>query len=525
MKKNVPFPTTTRTSLWALCVVLVTGVAAMDARQAFAQEDRFSAGGYFRVMARPDFDGGWSKLGLWNLSGRLLNEDPWAALELKLDLMRPTPGTKEVWTSLHAKIEGGSVQGADIFNGSLGAFALTQLYVKAGNVLLEDVSWQLGTLHYYYGDLGLYDMRPAEIFFDTVGVSATYSHPYVDVLVGVGDAGYFLRRENYATIWSFGGAVRLRPIDGLELGLGGQFYYEPSAEGNRNAPHHTPLPESVTYEDFVRGRVVETYRREEMGGASIDQVATMFPKPQPEDATSFKAVAYLGFGKLGPLRWNNLFANYLRKHPRNLVREDFLGRTFNIYVKNWTDERFEINLGNEMQLAVIPGWLDVVWGALLGFHFDNDNEIAPSEEDRMIWSTVLRAQVYLSDTVHFLTETSYAQEKSKNGNLWRAGVASIFESSNGSSDLDGIEFGDLDLRKTWQLKTGFVINPGGMGIFSRPSLRLLYGLQHSNMHNAFGNSFVESLDQSNEFFTIEQLSSLKDRNWHQIISIEAEAWF
>ena len=128
-----------------------------------AQTDRFSAGGYFRIMTRPDFQGGSSKLGLWNLSGRLLNEGPWGALELKLDVLKPNPGTQEVWASIHTKIEGGSFSNADPANGALSAFRVTQMYVRAGNILFDRVTWQLGTLDTYFGDLGLYDVKPAQI--------------------------------------------------------------------------------------------------------------------------------------------------------------------------------------------------------------------------------------------------------------------------------------------------------------------------------------------------------------------------
>ena len=55
--------------------------------RAETQEQRVSVGGYFRLMARPDFQGGNGKLGHWNLYGRLLNEGPWAALELRLLLL------------------------------------------------------------------------------------------------------------------------------------------------------------------------------------------------------------------------------------------------------------------------------------------------------------------------------------------------------------------------------------------------------------------------------------------------------
>ncbi|MDX9721079.1 MAG: hypothetical protein RBU37_10035 [Myxococcota bacterium] len=483
-----------------------------------SESDRFSAGGYFRVFARPDFDGGWSKLGLWNLYGRLLNEGPWAALELKLDVLQQTPGSKDVWTSLHAKIEGGSVKGADVFNGGLGSFAMTQLYVKAGNVLFDNVVWQLGTIDTYFGDLGLYDMRPAELFFETLGLSATWQTQYADVLLGVGDSGYFLHGDQYNTVLTFGGAVRVRPLDGLEFGLGGQAFYEPAVEGNRFAPHKTTLPDYLGYEDYLRGRIISTFASTE-GLGSVEAVAQDFPRPEPVSLLSWKAIAYLGFGKLGPLKWNNLFANFTLKHPQKVYRESYQGQSFDIYVTELTDERYQLNVGDEMQLELIPGWFDMVLGMVLGNHYDNDNELSATEEDRFFWSVVARGQVYLSNNIHVLVETSFASEESKQGSLWRGHYDSIFQNNEGVVDAEGFEYGDLDTRQTWQLKAGLILNPTGTGIFSRPSIRLLYGLQHSNMHNAFGNSFVQSQADYEVF------RETADRHLHQIISLEAEAWF
>jgi hypothetical protein len=73
-------------------------------------------------------------------------------------------------------------------------------------------------------------------------------------------------------------------------------------------------------------------------------------------------------------------------------------------------------------------------------------------------------------------------------------------------------------RTTQQLKVGPVLNPLGTGIYTRPSLRLLYGVQHSSQNNAFGNSFVETLDENSQFQTVE-------RHWHHVVALEAEAWF
>ena len=78
--------------------------------------------------------------------------------------------------------------------------------------------------------------------------------------------------------------------------------------------------------------------------------------------------------------------------------------------------------------------------------------------------------------------------------------------------------GDSDTRITFQGKTGLVLNPLGPGIFARPSLRLLYGLQYSTQNNAFGNNFVDSLSEFNDFEN-------KERHLHHLLALEAEAWF
>ena len=58
----------------------------------------------------------------------------------------------------------------------------------------------------------------------------------------------------------------------------------------------------------------------------------------------------------------------------------------------------------------------------------------------------------------------------------------------------------------------------GYGVFTRPSLRILYGLQYSTQNEAFGNSFSTSQSDDNTFGT-------KEQHLHQMIGLEAEAWF
>lgn len=493
-------------------VAVLIGLATADAT-AETQSSRFGAGGYMRIMTRPDFQGGNSRLGYWNLYGRLLNEGPWAALELRLDLIPQDPLTPTAWTSVHARVEGGSVMAADPGGGSLAQFRLSQLYARTGNVLLQNVTWQIGTLESYWGDLGLYDMRLAQILEDTVGLSARLNLDALEILVGVGDSGYMIKGLEYNTILSAGASAKVRFGKHAEIGVGGQYRFEPSVRGNRFAPHRSVFADGsgIDYEQFVRGEVAERFIED--GNLPVD-----FADPVATSASSFKLIGHVGFGNLGPLVWNNLFTSFQRSHPQNFVFEQFEGEEYRIYITDLTDERYILSVGNEMQLRLWPDVLDLTWALLYGFHYDNDNAIKPTDHDRRYVSAVGRFQLYLTESLHFLLEGSAAQEQSLNGNAYRNYANSVFVSEDGRSDANGLEFGDADTRNTVQLKVGPVLSPGGRGIFTRPSFRLLYGMQHSSQNNAFGNSFVETLDEYEDFETVEQ-------HVHHVIALEVETWF
>ncbi len=479
---------------------------------AFAQasNDRVSGGGYYRIMARPDFQGGIGRLGFWNLYGRLLNEDPFASLELKLDMLQAPPGSSNTTASIHAKIEGGTVANADIRNGSFAFFRLAQLYAEVGNVFLDRVTWRLGTLEYFFGgDLSLYDRKPAALFTDTVGLMATYRRDRFDVMVGVGDSGFATRGLNYAPLFNAGAGATLRILPGhLELGGGAQIAWEPFVEGNRNSSYVSP---GLRYEDFVRKEVILHFNETNPG-----QVG-QFTRPQPagQSSTSWRAVGYLGFGDVGPLKWNKTFVAYRRLHPDNFYDEG----AFRIYIADLTRDRYQFEFGNEALFTIWPNRVDAAWSVLYGDDTNFANTIAAGEDNRTYLSTVLRLQVYLTRTVHVLLEGVLAQERSKNGNLWREHYDSIFKNTARIPDARGLEMGDASTRNTMQLKGGLVLNPTGLGIYARPSIRLLYGVQYSTMQAAFGNGFSESLGQFNEF----PVGS--ERHWHHLISLESEGWF
>jgi hypothetical protein len=296
-------------------------------------------------------------------------------------------------------------------------------------------------------------------------------------------------------------------------------WHEPKVVGNRFAPHSTP---GVSYDDYTRQEVAENFF--EATPAPDDQ----FPRPKPTSSSAWKGVGYVGFGGFGPVKWNNVFVNMQKKLPENFYAETYtnpvpLGtgqpKEYLVYEASLTDERYELSAGNEMQLTLIPRRLDAVWGVLYGETTDGDNDIRPSDDDQSVYSTVLRLQLYLTNTVHLLGEGAIAKEISHNGNRYREHEDSIGPNDGGSTEvLDGLQFGDADTRNTVQGKFGFVLNPTGIGVYNRPSLRILYGVQYSSQNNAFGNSFSDDTSDANIFGT-------EERHLHHVVGLEAEAWF
>ncbi len=490
----------------AVLSLLLASVAGAD-----APPERIGAGGYFRIMTRPDFQGGNGKLGYWWLYGRLLNEGPYGELAMKLDVLQNQPGSSDVWATVHTRVAGTSFQSTDPGNGLFGNFRATMLYVQVGNVLLDNVTWQLGTLEHFWGDLHIYDLRPSSVLYDTVGLSGLYQRDKLELMLAVGDSGYFQKKDAYNTIFTGAASLRYRFIPGkLEAGLRAQVGYEPGVAGNRNALYQLSSP--VLYEDFARKEVMKRFY--ELNPNAQPRTDPLIPR----SGSSYKGVAYVGFGGVGPVQWNNFYATFSKKHPDAFTRETYQGREYLLPIADLTDERYELFFGNETALQLIPGKLDALWGATFGYQYNNDNTVVAGEDNRTYFGTVLRTHYYFSNTFHLLGETSIAREEIHNGNLFREHADSVFQSTGNMPDTRGLEFGDSNVRTTWQGKLGVALTPKGKGLYSRPSLRLLYGLQYSNQHAAFGNSHVDSLDQYNLFVGPE-------RHWHQVISIEAEKWF
>jgi hypothetical protein len=474
-------------------------------------------GGYVRVAARPDLQGGQGQLGYWNLYGRLLNEGSWVALGFRQELLERTPGRE--WAAFNLRVEGQSL-GTGGYYSSISQLGFSQINVEGGVPALPNVTWRVGTLNTWMGDLGLYDMRPAALFDHTIGTSARIRRDRWEVLVGAGDSGLGLKGWAYHVVGTVGAQARFSPGERLHLGLGGQFLHEPKGEGNPVAAHRTP---GIEYEPWIRGDVLDDFL------ASGDVDVTNFPDPVAIAANSWRVVGSLEFGDLGPLRWNSLFARVERLHPDvNPQTPSASGQKVYLYPTSLTDERDVFLIGNEMQVTLWPERLDGVWSVLGGVHLDGDNDVVPTDDARSYLSTVIRLQAYLTPSVHLLLESSAAEERSRNGTTWRNHADSVFETSDGIvQDTNGLLYGDSDKRQTWQGKGGIVFNPLGRGIYSRPSLRLLYGAQFSTENMAYGSGqsqlemfglVASARDQYSDFPTLES-------HWHHILAIETEAWF
>lgn len=510
-----------------LALALVCAGVSLQAR-ADATTDRLSVGGYFRLQGLTDFQGGNGRLGLGSygcglggpcLYGRLLNEGPDAILLLRLSLLGNDKTSDEPWAAISARIEGESFLGTDAGNGGLSNYIVSIFALEAGNILLDKVTWKIGVLWYEPGDLGLYDLFLDDLFYGVVGASAFYKSKSFDWLVGAGDQGWFLHGANYDTVFTAGTWLRGRLGSHLEIGGGGQYGYEPSSPGNQNGPYQTP---GLDYLDFYRHTFVQNYFQQ-LGTTANS--GTLLPKPQPRASENWKLVGYLGFGKFGRLQWNNFYIHYLKQPPQTSYQETFTptgasaAQTYTIYDHDLTDHNYELQLGDEAQFTLIRNYLDLTVAGLYGEERNTANTLVAGTDNINFMSTVARFQYYLTRTVHLLFESSLAHEVSLNGNLYREHVNSVFATDgNGVSNQLGLKFGDSNVRNTWQGKWGIIFNPNGPGIYNRPSLRLLYGLQYSSAQDAFQSGYVNTQNQYNEFVGPEQ-------HWHSVVGVEAEGWF
>ena len=162
-----------------------------------------------------------------------------------------------------------------------------------------------------------------------------------------------------------------------------------------------------------RGEAVQSYR------ADNPIQADRFPDPERADAQSGHVFGYLGFGGWSGLKWNSTFVRWEKRHPEGPKQDSWAGETVDVHVTNFTDERTVLTVGNETLIDAIPGRLEFALGTLYGLHKDGDNSIMPSEHDRWYASAVLRAQVALTPTLAWLTESAIAQEVSTNGHFIR----------------------------------------------------------------------------------------------------------
>ena len=490
---------------------------------------------YFRASAQDDFGYNAPTLGWWPFYGRLMNETPWLMADFGYHVVRPeTPGAPRA--TLFMRIEGGSYRNYDMNMGGLGNYSVNHIWLETENVLMRHFVTQTGNLWYNMGYIGIFDNFTSQVFWETIGIRAGHRLPKFEYFLGVGDSGWAIYRNRkgdgfthhqYANIPTVGGLIKvnlyeiaaLKPVTAKYLpywqaGATFQIMWERQNETMRGTPHQTP---NVSYADIMRGEAFEKFMLENPGSSDY------FPWARPVSANYYKLTAWTGFGgpEIGPFKiyWNDLSFRFEKKAPQIAVTETYDGESKDIYISQFTDERYETVLFDEIQIRLLPNHFDLNAGFGFGYSWDNDNQIRPDDHNRVITSFVVRPIWYITEHLHYLVELVYAREKSTIGNRYREHFNSIKSNTKGIPDPDGLEWGDTDTKHTYQIKTGFTINPAGRGIYSRPVIRMLYGAQFSNVHAAFGNSFEESLNRRNQF----NLS--RDIHWHHMARVEIEHWF
>lgn len=490
---------------------------------------------YVRASAQDDFGYNSPTLGWSPFYGRLMNETPWLMADFGYHVVRPErPGGERA--TLFMRIEGGSYRGFNMGQGSLSNFAINQVWLETENVLFKSLVTQTGNLWYNMGYIGIFDNFTAQVFYDTVGFRAGQRTKLFEYFLGAGDSGWSLYRNRaydgweghqYAVIPTVGGLVRvnLYEIEALksfsnkfmprwQAGASFQMMWERTNETMRGAPYQTP---NVAYADVMRGEAFKKFMLENPGNSDF------FPWARPQPANYWRYTAWTGFGgpELGPIKvyWNDLSVRFEKKAPQIAVRETYNDESKDIYIAAFTDERYDFSLYDEIQLRLLPNHFDLNAGFGFGKSWDNDNRIRPDDHNSTRYSFVIRPMWYITDHLHYLVELVYAREKSSIGNRYREHFNSIKSNTQGIPDSQGLEWGDTDTKHTYQIKTGFTINPAGRGIYSRPVIRLLYGVQHSNVQAAFGNTFEESLSRRNQF------NLNRDIHWHHMVRVEFEHWF
>lgn len=481
--------------------------------------DRFFYDLYFRISARSDMGHGSKTLGWWPLYGRLMNETNWFTFGLGFNLMdqekKSDPGAR-----LYMRVEGNSVRTGDEGAGSLGNFSFTQFYLETTNIPSKNFVVQAGTLWYNMGYIGIYDFYVAQSLWETVGVRLGMRHDNMEWFIGLGDSGYSALKERqktypdagYNSIPTLAGIFKVKLGKNFWVGSSAMMRYEMSEEGNPNSPHKT----DVDYRDVLRGDVLKKY----IDNNPTDPNADSFPGATSLSDLSWRLTFWMGFNakSLG-LQWNDLSISF-ENSPAELARRfTYNGITKDVYVSGFSDERYDLTIADESQWVLVKDKLDLILAGAFGYAMDNDNKYLPDDRNRMILSLVMRPQYYITEHFHFLTELSMAVEKSLKGNRYREHYDSIQANTGGVPDPDGLEWGDTDTKYTFQFKTGLVFNPAGRGIYKRPAIRLLFGVQYSNVHAAFSNSYNESLNRQNTF------NKREDIHWHYMISLEVEHWF
>ncbi len=328
-----------------------------------------------------------------HIRGAYLNRATLARLDLDAQPVQPEGDGMAI--GVHARLEHG--------DGALVRSSLTpdaDFHVVRLFAELEpsrSTAIRVGTLDGTEGALPLFDTHVARILNPAVGVAVHHDAGIVDVTVGVGDAGLFLRRAGYSFVADVGGTVRIRPSEGLSIAFGADALIEPQARESSWAEERVEY-----YEDYSDERVVAAMMASQ-GAGLLDDPELLSETSRMR--TALRGIAALRYETADETMRVDVQISARQRPTGDAYAETIEDRTVTLYLPELSDDRFEIGVGSEMSVQTTD-WLRVRLGALVFRRSDADDP-TPSDGNSLSYGAVARAEATIAEeSVEWLFEAS-----------------------------------------------------------------------------------------------------------------------
>lgn len=181
-------------------------------------------------------------------------------------------------------------------------------------------------------------------------------------------------------------------------------------------------------------------------GATLSAAAEVFGELESTDgeraSTGNAAYKIVGGAKWpgdGVVKRADTYVNFARELPA---------------VDNTRRGLHNLAIGHELQLATSER-TELGLGAMLSWSFSSADFKQASTDNSVKFSPLIRMEIAPTDILHTLVESAYSVQYAYNG-----------------APEDG-----SDVFHIWQGKVGLILSPKGLGLLTRPHLRLLYGAQ------------------------------------------------